>query len=73
MISDSNTGNDINVSGCSRGGRMQVGPHGVPQRVLSGVSLTEVDQELSVLQEVDKHIHRAIQIGQEAGEGTGTF
>ena len=73
MISDSNTGDDINMSGSSRGGRVLVGPHGVPQVVLGGVSLAEVDQELSVLQEVDEDIHRAIQIGQEAGEGTGTF
>ena len=73
MIPDSNTGDDFIVSGSSRGGRVLVGPYGVPQVVLRGVSLAEVDQELSVLQKVDEDIHRAIQIGQEAGEGTGTF
>ena len=32
-----------------------------------------MEHKLSVFQEVDEDIHRSIQVGQEAGEGAGTF
>ena len=37
------------------------------------VSMAEMEHKLSVFQEVDEDIHRSIQVGQEAGEGAGTF
>ena len=42
--------------------------------VCLGVSvLSEMEHKLFVFQEVDEDIHRSIQVGQEAGEGAGTF
>ena len=41
--------------------------------IFSRVTLTETDQEPSVLEEVDKDIERAIEICQEAGESAGAF
>ena len=37
------------------------------------VRMAEMEHKLSVFQEVDEDIHRSIQVGQEAGEGAGTF
>ena len=37
------------------------------------VRMAEMKQKLSVFQEVDEDIHRAIQVGQEAREGAGAF
>ena len=59
--------------GCSWWGCLQVAPDCVSGMIFSRVTLTETDQEPSVLEEVDKDIERAIEICQEAGESTGTF
>ena len=37
------------------------------------VRMAEMEHKLSVFQDVDEDIHRSIHVGQEAGEGAGTF